>query len=48
MLRLEEQQTLNFSNHTELYDILIDKDNFWKQLNEMVDFSFVIDLLKDK
>ena len=48
MLKLEEQQTLSFSNHTELYDILISKDNFWKQLNEMVDFSFVIESLKDK
>lgn len=39
---------MNFSKYTELYDLLITEDNFWKQLNDMVDFSFVVDMLKDK
>ena len=37
-----------FSKHTELYDILVKPDNFWRQLNDMIDFSFVYVELKDK
>jgi transposase len=48
MIKLNNQLELSFSKYSELYDILIDENNFWKQLNDMVDFSFVIDLLKDK
>ena len=48
MLKQKEQLELNFSKHIELYDILIKPDNFWKQLNDMVDFSFVYGELKDK
>ena len=48
MLKQNTQLELNFSKHIELYDILIKPDNFWKQLNEMVDFSFVYEELKDK
>ena len=48
MLKRSNQLELSFSNHIELYDILIEKDNFWRQLNEMVDFSFVVEMLKDK
>lgn len=48
MLKQKTQLELNFSKHIELYDILIKPDNFWKQLNEMVDFSFVYEELKDK
>ena len=39
---------LIFSKHTELYDILVKPDNFWRQLNDMIDFSFVYVELKDK
>lgn len=48
MLKMTNQLELNFSKHIELYDILIPKENFWKQLNDMIDFSFVVDMLKDK
>ena len=48
MLKQTNQLELSFSKHTELYDILIKPDNFWKQLSEMVDFSFVYEELKDK
>ena len=41
MLKQKEQLELNFSKYIELYDILIKLDNFWKQLNGMVNFSFV-------
>ncbi|MEG1059214.1 MAG: IS1182 family transposase [Clostridia bacterium] len=48
MLRIDNQIRFSLSNHIEFYDILIEKDNFWRQLNEMVDFSFVYEELKDK
>lgn len=48
MLKENNQITICMSNHAELYDILIDKDNFWRKLNDMVDFSFVYEELKEK
>ena len=48
MLKNEAQTQINLSNHISLYDLLIDKNNFWRQLNNMVDFSFVYEELKDK
>lgn len=48
MLKQNKQLEMSFSKHKELYDLLIEEKNFWKKLNDMVDFSFVIDLLKDK
>ena len=48
MLKQNNQFKLNFSKYSELYDIIIKPDNFWKQLNDMVDFSFIYDELKDK
>ena len=48
MLKQQNQLELNFSKHTELYDILIKPDNFWKQLNDMVDFTFVYKELRNK
>jgi len=48
MLNPNIQSSLSFSKHNELYDILIKPDNLWKQINEMIDFSFVYDELKDQ
>ena len=48
MLKMTNQLELNFSKHIELYDILIPEDNFWRQLNDMIDFSFVVEMLRDK
>ena len=48
MLKQNSQLELNFSKYTELYNIVIKPDNFWKQLNDMIDFSFVYEELKDK
>lgn len=47
MLKQNKQLNLDFSKHSELYNILIKEDNFWKQLNDMVDFSFVYEELKE-
>lgn len=48
MLRTSNQTSLCLSNYANLYDTLIDKNNFWRQLKEKVDFSFVQEELKDK
>ena len=48
MLKANNQLSFCLSSHASLYDILIEKDNFWRQLKDMVDFSFVYDELKDK
>ena len=41
------QMEMSFSKYNELYDVLIDKDNIWREINENVDFSFVLENLKD-
>lgn len=43
MLNKIKQERMDFSNYSGLYDILIEKDNFWRQINEMVDLSFIYD-----
>lgn len=48
MLKENNQLSFCLSSHASLYDILIEKNNFWRQLKDMVDFSFVYDELKDK
>ena len=48
MIKMNNQLEISFSQYTELYNILIPKENFWKQLNDMIDFSFVVDMIKDK
>ena len=48
MIKQTNQLNLNFSKHSELYDILISSDNMWRQMNDMIDFSFVVEMLKDK
>ena len=48
MLKNCNQETIKLSNHMKLYDLLIDEKNFWRQLKEAVDFSFVYDELKNK
>lgn len=47
---LKENNQLGFclSSHASLYDVLIDENNFWRQLKNMVDFSFIYDELKEK
>lgn len=47
MLKQNKQLNLDFSKHSELYNILIKEDNFWKQLNDIIDFSFVYEELKE-
>lgn len=48
MLSKTNQLSISLSNHINLYEMLIEKDNFWRQLKDMIDFSFVYEELKDK
>lgn len=45
---LSQQEKLHFSDHSSLYDILVKKDNMLRKMNELIDFSFVRDELKNK
>jgi len=45
---LKTQIQLNISEYSKLYDILVTEDNELRKINELIDFSFVYDELKDK
>lgn len=45
---ISKQETLNLSPYMALYDLIIPKDNMLRQINELVDFSFILDELKSK
>ncbi|PZD93702.1 IS1182 family transposase [Paenibacillus sambharensis] len=45
---IRQQQTLMLSPYAKLYDMLIPKDNMLRQINELVDFAFIYEELKDK
>ena len=45
---LEQQQTISFSDYSSLYDLIIPKGNLLRQINDLMDFSFVYQELQDK
>lgn len=45
---LQQQQTLNMSPYMKIYDIVVPKDNFLRQINELIDFSFIYEELHNK
>lgn len=45
---LKIQQEIKFSEHAILYEMLIPKDNKYRLIDELIDFSFIYDELKDK
>lgn len=45
---IAKQETLNLSPYLALYDLLIPKDNLLRQINELVDFSFILEELQSK
>lgn len=45
---IRQQQSLMLSPYAKLYDMLIPKDNMLRQINELVDFAFIYEELKDK
>jgi transposase len=38
---LEQQQKLQLSTYSDLYDLIIPKDNLLRKINELIDFSFI-------
>jgi transposase len=45
---IRQQQSLVLSPYAELYNIVVPKDNMLRQINDLVDFTFIYDELKDK
>ncbi len=45
---IQKQQSMVFSPFMAIYDLVVPKDNLLRKINELVDFSFVYDELKDK
>lgn len=38
---LPTQQTIQFREYSELYDLIIPQDNMLRRINDLVDFSFI-------
>jgi transposase len=45
---ISNQETLNLSPYAAIYDIVVPKNNMLRQINELVDFSFILEELKTK
>lgn len=45
---ISNQETLTLSPYMAIYDIVVPNDNMLRQINELVDFSFIFDELKTK
>jgi transposase len=45
---IQQQQTLKLSPYIDLYNLIIPKDNTLRQINDLVDFAFVYDELKER
>ena len=45
---ISNQETLNLSPYMAIYDIVVPKDNMLRQINELVDFTFILEELKTK
>ncbi len=45
---IRQQQTLMLSPYAALYDIVVPKDNILRQINELVDFTFIYEELEAK
>ncbi|GAB0169451.1 hypothetical protein LSPCS325_28880 [Lysinibacillus sp. CTST325] len=45
---ISNQETLNVSPYMAIYDIVVPKDNILRQINELIDFSFILEELKTK
>ena len=45
---LVQQQTIQFSEHSTLYDLIVPKENLLRKINDLIDFSFIYDELLNK
>jgi len=44
---LIQQQTLQLSSYSSLYDLIVPQDNLLRKINDLIDFSFIYDELLD-
>lgn len=47
-MMLLQQQKLQLSSYTELYDLVVPKENLLRKINELIDFSFIYEELLNK
>lgn len=45
---LPTQQTITFSDYSSLYDLIVPSTNLLRRINDLIDFSFIINELLDK
>ncbi len=45
---LVQQQEIQFSQYSSLYDLIVPKDNLLRKINDLIDFSFIYDELVNK
>ena len=45
---LLKQQTIQFSAHSTLYDLIVPKENILRKINDLIDFSFIYEELLNK
>ena len=45
---LVQQQTIQFSEHSSLYDLIVPQSNLLRKINDLIDFSFIYDELLNK
>ena len=45
---LVQQESLPLSAYSDLYDLIVPKDNLLRKINELIDFTFVYDELVTK
>ncbi|KGA96994.1 transposase IS4 [Alkalihalobacillus alcalophilus ATCC 27647 = CGMCC 1.3604] len=45
---ISRQETVKLSPYMDLYEVIIPKDNMLRQINELVDFSFILEELQSK
>jgi transposase len=45
---IAQQQNLQLSTYSDLYDLIVPKDNLLRKINELIDFSFIYDELVSK
>ncbi|TCD25156.1 IS5/IS1182 family transposase, partial [Pedobacter psychrodurus] len=45
---LLQQQQIQFSEFSKLYDLIIPKENLLRKISELIDFSFIYDELMGK
>ena len=45
---LVQQQKIQFSPYSSLYDLIVPQDNLLRKINDLIDFSFIYDELLNK